>query len=430
MSNKVECLNRTKQIDEVCSIINNASSDSQGNSLAIYGEWGCGKTFFVHQVMEKYKDDFVFYYDCWANNYYEEPLIGLLDYLRKELNKRVRVARIGVEILKDGLKIISSFFDNLLENKIGFRPFKTIKGMRNYITNKRNDSLIDGGFNPYSDIDNAKTTIVEALRKLGEGNKKVLIFIDEVDRCDPRYSTKLLERVHHITSNCNATVILSVDKDQLEQSINVVYSFGKERNASAEYLRKVVNYSYDLGNGSFEKTQHEQIFGRLEDCFLACDGSAITNEDLLKFEAFIFENISIRKIERLVETTLVLHKTVFGEEKYSPLLLCGELLIGWGILAFGNKKEILSELSNQYDESHYNLFGYIQSNVRLIRGMQTIDGRPHLTIRNLPSYLFYIVKVLNRNFINFYFEYNEQNFLEANDLFENKYLPLLLKTNI
>jgi len=430
MDSKVECLNRSEQIKEVCSIIDNALLDNKGNSLAIYGEWGCGKTFFVKQVMEQYKEEFVFYYDCWANNYYEEPLIGLLDYLRKELNKRIEAEKVAVEILKDGLKIISAFFDNLLESKIGVSPLKTIKKVKDYISKKRNESLIDGGFNPYSNIDNAKSTIVKALQKLEEGNKKVLIFIDEIDRCDPRYSMKLLERIHHITSNCNAFVVLSVDKQQLEQSINVVYSFEKDRNASVDYLRKIVNYSYDLGNGSFDKKQHVQIFGALEDCFLPCDGQIISEEDLIRFEAFIFEDISIRKIERLVDTTIVLHRIVFGEEKYSPLLLCGELLLGWSILKFEKKKEILSELSKQYNATDYGLFGFIKNNVRLIPGTQTIDGRSHLNVRNLPSYLFYIIRILNRDTISFYFDVQENDFIRANSLFEQKYLPLLIKTNI
>mgnify|MGYP003533024634 FL=1 len=44
--------------------------------------------------------------------------------------------------------------------------------------------------------------------------------VDELDRCLPEYSIKVLERLHHLTENTdNVITVLSMDKSQLEKSV-------------------------------------------------------------------------------------------------------------------------------------------------------------------------------------------------------------------
>ena len=91
MNNKHEMqdiLKRDNQLLQVKKIIECHSKSDKGFAVAIDGNWGCGKTYFLKMLEAEYAiDDYVFYYDAWSNNYYDEPVIGLLDCLCQGLNE-------------------------------------------------------------------------------------------------------------------------------------------------------------------------------------------------------------------------------------------------------------------------------------------------------------------------------------------------------
>ncbi len=431
---KQDVLNRQNQIADVKSIIEQSRVYNKGLSLAINGGWGCGKTFFLKQLIKEYENDsFVFYYDAWSNNYYEEPLIGLLDCIRQKLNEVNKKNGVLRAVAQDALKIIVHFFDCALESKIGFKPIKTIGNVKKYIEKKKEESDLGDSFNPYSDLSNAKATIIKALDELSSKGNRVVILIDELDRCDPRYSMKALERIHHISSSTNSTILVAVDKNQLENLIKSIYSYGDSETAS-HYLRKIVDYTYDLGNGSFNSEKHDVIFGELEKLFSNCVEPYITHQDVVLFEYLLFQSLDIRRIEKLVNYTILNHKVVFKNEKCTPLLMCGELLLGWALLRFHNKNEILTELSKDYKNNleHCSIYGYIRDELRncYLTAAKTADGRPHIEVCNLPTYLFYLINSASRTTITVRYNISRAVSQNQNRLLLEEYLNLITETNV
>lgn len=76
-----------------------------------------------------------------------------------------------------------------------------------------------------------------------EADKKVIILIDELDRCRPLYAIELLERVKHLFDTAGVIFVLGVDRSQLAHSIEALY--GSTFDASG-YLRRFIDIDYRL----------------------------------------------------------------------------------------------------------------------------------------------------------------------------------------
>ncbi len=90
----------------------------------------------------------------------------------------------------------------------------------------------------------------EALRKLtepedGEAPKKLVVVIDELDRCRPDFALTLLEIVKHFFAVPHVHFVLGVNLRELQNSVRVRY--GADVNAGL-YLQKFISLSMALPN--------------------------------------------------------------------------------------------------------------------------------------------------------------------------------------
>ena len=78
---------------------------------------------------------------------------------------------------------------------------------------------------------------------LAERGNRLVIFIDELDRCNPAFAIKLLERIKHYFSNSRITFVFSVNVVELQHAIRNHY--GSEFDAS-RYLDRFFDLRIDL----------------------------------------------------------------------------------------------------------------------------------------------------------------------------------------
>ena len=95
--------------------------------------------------------------------------------------------------------------------------------------------------------ENEKKSFVEYRRALAEfaaeQEKPVVVFIDELDRCNPMFAVRLIERIKHFFEIPNVVFVLLLNREQLEQAVKGM--FGRETDAAA-YLSKFVRFFFRL----------------------------------------------------------------------------------------------------------------------------------------------------------------------------------------
>ncbi|MGL5796607.1 MAG: KAP family P-loop NTPase fold protein [Cetobacterium sp.] len=230
-------LNRNPIIQNLTEVIEQLESNT-GIVMAIDASWGKGKTTFIN-LWEKYlnenKSDVysIIKFNAWDRDDSGNPLVSLIIELEKLL-----IGETKEEIYGFVKELAKGIIPNLIEKT----TCGGIKAEDLNILLKANDTL------KYDLIEHEKTRIElknklkNSIEKLAT-EKKIIFFIDELDRCRPLYAIELLETIKHLFDVKNCIFILAWDKVQLSESIKTVYGAGMDSNG---YLRRFIDLDYQL----------------------------------------------------------------------------------------------------------------------------------------------------------------------------------------
>ena len=259
---KNDKLNRKPYIETLTNVVR---SFQYGTVIALNGAWGTGKTTFIRMWKQHLENNHfpIAYYNAWEDDISEEPLFSLLRQLRNGANKKdgkklAKVLKTGAKILGRitiaGAKASMGKVSEIIINA-GEESAKEIKKVIEE-AGKGGLDAIQGAFedslkNEKDDMQSLMKDFRKDFRSYVEYDKKeerdavpFVYFIDELDRCNPTFAVKVLERIKHLFDVRNVVFILSVDKKQLALSINGF--FGSERFDSDEYLRRFIDIEYNM----------------------------------------------------------------------------------------------------------------------------------------------------------------------------------------
>ncbi|MDE5722008.1 MAG: KAP family NTPase [Clostridia bacterium] len=224
--------------------------------LALNGEWGSGKSSvfkMLYENLEKHEEYITVLYDAWKNNFYPDPLIAILYCIIDTLkNYLYLLTNTGSEIKRGALQIAKEFSKGLLseckkkDGKIGFIA-SVISTIKDVVLSAK-DTLINNqklkDFKSYQDL---LIEVKSALNDLTnfeilQGKQtKLIIIVDEIDRCLPNEQLIVLERIHHLFNVENCIVLVALNRQAIIQNFKTTY--GTDGN---EYLRKFFDYNFML----------------------------------------------------------------------------------------------------------------------------------------------------------------------------------------
>lgn len=243
--------------EDVFRFVNMLNAVNRPFSVAVDAPWGAGKTFFVKQTklvmdafnphtkcMEKIESDLVqstwkrnksaenvelqpqvtVYYDAWRNDNDVDPVHSLIYTILQTVGSDF-VFREGTSLVRLAAGFVDTFqgtnISGLLDLLQGEDPLGVI------CAQKQLEEL----FAEFLDF------------LLAERGNRLVIFIDELDRCNPGFAVKLLERIKHYFSNDRITFVFSVNLDELQHTIRKHYGVGFD---ACRYLDRFFDFRITL----------------------------------------------------------------------------------------------------------------------------------------------------------------------------------------
>ena len=282
--------------------------------LSINGEWGTGKTTFMKMWAAYLKQQEItsIYFNAWENDFISDPMIALLGELQQlKTSKTAKTLNSILDIgSKIAIKAIPTLTKGIVKHYCGNELAEAAKDAL-----KAGAEIFKTEVIEYENKKNKLVTFKEELSSFIEKsvpNKPLIFIVDELDRCRPDYAVEVLEKIKHFFSIKGIVFVLSIDKEQLSNSIRGHY--GSDRINAEEYLRRFIDVEYLLPKPDIEsycKYLYE-YFNFKE--FLESDeryrnGLSGDKNNLLRCATEIIkaQNYSLRQIEKLfVHTRLVL----------------------------------------------------------------------------------------------------------------------------
>lgn len=260
--------------DDLFYFVRILSGLKSGSAVALNAAWGSGKTFFVKQAKmlidihnpnsdidieflneeeiasikkvynkynygtEKYKMPKMatVYYDAWKYDDTEDPLLSLLYCIMNRFGKSVPNDKI--DVIKKFAKQSVSILSNAARYITGINVQEILETIKNYA-----EACEDTVKEPKSNESLEKRINSFLNDVVLDDEEKLIIFIDELDRCNPQYAVKLLERIKHYFNHPKVVFVISYNKAELQHSIKTLY--GSEFSAD-KYLERFFDYEFGL----------------------------------------------------------------------------------------------------------------------------------------------------------------------------------------
>ena len=376
---KSDTLNRVDLACYLFEMINTPSFEI--SSIAIDGQWGSGKTFFVQMLKmlidsyaknsdlkKEYSESIIqltkqkyankemesiicpIYYDSWLNDSMAEPVLSLLHTICKQTNTATRFAPKIEKITKSLCNSTVNFF---------LKAFSIYAQAPDLV--KIKDALCqafssESPFSSVIDTEQLQLDIKELLEKIVKKiNKPLVIFIDELDRCKPSYAIKLLEAIKHYFFNDKILFVFSVNLSELQHSVRCIY--GQDFDAT-RYLDRFFNVRFNLPS-PVVRTYLERQYNQNK-----LKGVSLEITEYLASEY----NLQLREICKFgAQISLITKSISFQEYDYYdstktfislifvPIALCLKFvdLDQYRLFISGNGQEILKKLSSTHFVKYY-----------------------------------------------------------------------------
>ena len=218
--------------------------------FSVSAPWGCGKTYFIENLISLMENDSInILYNAWESDFYESPLIPLLIEILHKIEQVDNKTK-----LEEDIKLSKNIAEKICKKssfQMGF-DLGFVNCAANFDPNKK---MIDSEYIELkSEIKDFKNRLKNIQEKL---NKKIIIFIDELDRCHPMYTIRTLEIIKHFFGIPNIIFVLSVDKKQIENSVRQI--FGVNMGEENGYLRKFIDIDFQLPTPSMEQLAYYNL---------------------------------------------------------------------------------------------------------------------------------------------------------------------------
>lgn len=256
-------------------------------TVGLYGDWGSGKSSVLKIIENQLKDDndvIVIYFDGWTFESFDDAKLALIQGIVDELNKSEKFfekAKDKVEDIKSAFSKLKSSINWMRILKVTAKSaipilsasmtgglsvipllisaFQEHKGdLENLLTGEKADRFLKEALK--TDSEDNKYAAVREFRKDFENlikkslYEKVVILIDDLDRCLPRHIIDNLEAIKLFLNVPGTAFVIAADEHIVSNAIKSEYQSlfnpqsqdGKEHNIGEAYMEKFIQLPYRL----------------------------------------------------------------------------------------------------------------------------------------------------------------------------------------
>ncbi|WP_159637001.1 P-loop NTPase fold protein [Erysipelothrix anatis] len=216
--------------------------------ILLNGKWGSGKTMLVEELMKKINLDQGYQtkaliLNAWEMDYLEDPNVAIFKTLYDSGYLNIKQLDDDIhghikKIKKDYLGIKKGIIDTTNEfvsSKLGVEPLSYGIHGSDFSTSTIGKLREKEGWKMF----------VEKLLMsyFIEGNQRLVLFIDELDRARPDFVVKIFESMHHLQFTVPITFVYCADKVAIVEMIKGYYGFETK---GQEYLEKMIDLEVQL----------------------------------------------------------------------------------------------------------------------------------------------------------------------------------------
>ncbi len=232
-------LNRTEYAEYLARL---ARNETPPLVIGVFGEWGTGKTSMLMQVRDQVKEDAScaqVWFDPWRHHHDDNPVLPLLHAIVTQLGlerrQHVRRTLKTISEVLGSLVLSASIKLNVADVRRSFEEYDA-ENFRIRSERARLDEHLD-------------LLIRDALAALGKS--RLVVFIDDLDRCHADQITALLEalKLHFNRDNC--VFVLAVAKQPLLAAVREKY-----QDPGGDYLDKIVQLPFEMPRLSEDNFDH------------------------------------------------------------------------------------------------------------------------------------------------------------------------------
>lgn len=306
-----ELLGRSRMFNRIHSVIrtrsnrdNNFEGYASGFVVAIYGEWGSGKTYFLNYLSERLSK-------CFTKEFYDDKLEVIY-------TAPYRICKVNLweySTPNEAWKGIASILTSTISGTPSGQHVSRLSSLcTSVMPSPYNGLLFLLTELFFSSDDKTDRNLVEMIsRKIKLGQKVVIIF-DDIERANCDIITGLLPLMEKLKRIEGLLILCAIAKSELVKKLKPIY----DEESTFGYLMKVVDISFELPeltDATIQNKISHDLCEKYEDCKLLN----------IFFEKYKLEFRTPRQIERILDHLSSVERMYFNDVEVSE---SEEMLMG------------------------------------------------------------------------------------------------------
>ena len=251
-----DSLNIQKYANSLSKFIRNSDTPI---TIGLQGEWGTGKTSLMSLLLENFNKDgenreiATSWVNTWEYSLFKGAsettpavLSGMLEKLRDENKDIWTIKDIAADKVKKASKFLSGLANQVIANQTGLN----IKDAASDASSEKNIAQI-------VEIKNLIKSIIQELIDHEDNKaKKVVFFVDDLDRIPPTDAVEVLESLKNIFDIPNCVFILAIDYDVVVKGLEGKFGPKTKENEREfrSFFDKIIQVPFTMPVGAYDIT--------------------------------------------------------------------------------------------------------------------------------------------------------------------------------